>query len=229
MSTAIQGLSSMATRLILGELGQRYEALSGIPVAIAAMGGVDAARRVRAGEVTDIVVLAANVMAQLEAEGHIVPGGIKGLARSGMAIAIPAGSEPPDIGDEAAVRLAVSAARKVCYSTGPSGDHLLKLCERWGLLPDEAGRLVKAPPGVPVGALVARGEADIGFQQLSELIHVPGIAVVGPLPPDIQAVTVFSAGVASTSSRPQETADLIAYFTSAEAHEVLRAQGMEPA
>jgi molybdate transport system substrate-binding protein len=219
----------MATRLILGELGQRYEALSGIPVAIAAMGGVDAARRVRAGEVTDIVVLAANVMAQLEAEGHIVPGGIKGLARSGMAIAIPAGSEPPDIGDEAAVRLAVSAARKVCYSTGPSGDHLLKLCERWGLLPDEAGRLVKAPPGVPVGALVARGEADIGFQQLSELIHVPGIAVVGPLPPDIQAVTVFSAGVASTSSRPQETADLIAYFTSAEAHEVLRAQGMEPA
>jgi molybdate transport system substrate-binding protein len=229
MSAAIQGLSSMATRLILGELGQRYEALSGIPVAIAAMGGVDAARRVRAGEVTDIVVLAAKVMAQLETEGHVVPGGIKGLARSGMAIAIPAGAEPPDIGDEAAVRRAVIAARKVCYSTGPSGDHLLKLCERWGLLPDEAGRLVMAPPGVPVGALVAQGEADIGFQQLSELIHVPGIAVVGPLPPDIQAVTVFAAGVASTSSRPQETVDLIAYFTSADAHDVLRAQGMEPA
>ena len=113
MSIAITGVSSMATRLILGELAKRYEAQTGIGVAIKSMGGVDAARLIRAGEVTDIVVLASGVMAQLEAEGWLLPCGTKGFARSGMAIAAPAGAPWPDISDEAAVRSAVMAARKV--------------------------------------------------------------------------------------------------------------------
>ena len=229
MSNAIAGLSSMATRLILGELARRYETASDMRVAIESMGGVDAAKLVRAGAATDIVILASNVMAQLEAEGHIVPGSIRGFARSGMAIAVRAGTPHPDISDEDAVRRAVGAARKVCYSTGPSGDHLLRLCERWGVLPAEADRLLKAPPGIPVGALVAQGEADLGFQQLSELIHVPGIEVVGPLPPAIQAVTLFAAGIASTSQQPAQTRDLIAYLTSPETGDVKRAQGMDSA
>jgi molybdate transport system substrate-binding protein len=228
MGTPISGISSMATRLILGELGRRYEAASSVGVAIKAMGGVDAARLVREGEATDIVILASGPMAKLEAEGHIVAGSIKGFARSGMAIAVRAGAQRPDIGDEDAVRRAVFAAKTVCYSTGPSGDHLLQLCERWGI-PADADRLLKAPPGVPVGSLVAQGHADLGFQQLSELINVPGIEVVGPLPPEIQAVTVFAAGVASTSAQPAQTEDLIAYLTSAQTDAVKQAQGMEPA
>jgi molybdate transport system substrate-binding protein len=218
----------MATRLILGELAQRYEAASGDSVAIKAMGGVDAARLVREGEATDIVILASGPMAKLEAEGHILAGSIRGFARSGMAIAVRAGAERPDIGDEDAVRRAVFAARTVCYSTGPSGDHLLQLCERWGL-PADSERLLKAPAGVPVGSLVAQGDADLGFQQLSELINVPGIEVIGPLPPEIQAVTVFAAGVASTSEQPGETEKLIAYLASPETAPVKQAQGMEPA
>jgi molybdate transport system substrate-binding protein len=228
MATTICGLSSMATRLILGELTQRYEAASGVSAAIKAMGGVDAARLVREGEAADIVVLASGPMAKLEAEGHIVAGSIKGFARSGMAIAVPAGAELPDIGDEAAVKRAVLAARTVCYSTGPSGDHLLQLCERWGIAADSE-RLLKAPAGVPVGSLVAKGEADLGFQQLSELINAPGIVVVGPLPPEIQAVTVFAAGVASASGQAEETRKLIGFLTSPDTDEVKRAQGMEPA
>lgn len=219
----------MATRVILGDLAQRYEAASGVRVAIRSMGGVDAAKLVRAGEVTDIVVLASNVMAQLEAEGHIVPGSIKGFTRSGMAIVVPEGAPRPDISDEAAVRQAVGTARKVGYSTGPSGDHLLKLCERWGLLPGEAEHLVKAPPGVPVGKLVAQGDADLGFQQLSEFLGVAGIEIVGPLPPEIQAVTVFSAGVCSASTQPDETQRLIAYLASPDTAAVKRERGMEPA
>jgi molybdate transport system substrate-binding protein len=218
----------MATRLILGELTARYEAASGVAVAIQSMGGVDAARRVREGEAADIVILASGPMAKLEAEGRIVAGSIKGFARSGMAIAVREGADWPDIGDEDAVRRAVLAARRVGYSTGPSGDHLLQLCERWGV-PADSERLLKAPPGVPVGSLVASGDADLGFQQLSELIHAPGVTVVGPLPPEIQSITLFAAGVCSTSNQAAETRALIDYLTSAETADVKRAQGMEPA
>ena len=229
MTTKIAGLSSMATRLILGELARRYEAASGVRVEIKAMGGVDAARLVRDGAATDIVVLASGVMTQLEAEGHILLGSIRGFARSGMAIAVRAGAPKPDIGDEDAVKRAVGAAGKVCYSTGPSGDHLLRLYEKWGLAQTHADRLLKAPAGVPVGSLVAQGEADLGFQQLSELIHVPGLEVLGPLPPEIQAVTVFAAGVGVTSVQPEQTQALIDYLTSPETAGVKRDQGMEPA
>lgn len=218
----------MATRLILGELAQRYEAKAGVKVSIRAMGGVDAAEKVRAGEAVDIVILASGPMKKLEAEGHIAAGSIKGFTRSGMAIAVRAGAPRPDIGDEAAVKRAVLEAKRVCYSTGPSGDHLLQLCAKWGVAADD-GRLVKAPPGVPVGSFVAQGEADLGFQQLSELIHVKGVEVLGPLPPEIQNVTVFAAGVASASRRPDETAALIAYLASPETEGVKREQGMEPA
>jgi molybdate transport system substrate-binding protein len=227
MST-LQGISSMATRLILGELAARYEAKAGVKAEIRAMGGVDAAEKVRAGEAVDIVILASGPMKKLEAEGHLVAGSIRGFTRSGMAIAVRAGAPRPDIGSEEAVKRAVLAAGKVCYSTGPSGDHLLQLCAKWGVAADD-GRLVKAPPGVPVGSFVAQGEADLGFQQLSELIHVKGIEVLGPLPPEIQNVTVFAAGVASVSKQPDATAALIAYLASPETEAVKREQGMEPA
>jgi molybdate transport system substrate-binding protein len=228
MTTTLHGISSMATRLILGELSQRYEAAKGVKVTIASMGGVDAAKRVREGDKTDIVILASGPMAKLESEGHLVAGSVRGFTRSGMAIAVRKGAARPDIGDEAAVKAAVMAAAKVCYSTGPSGDHLLQLCAKWGIAA-ESDKLLKAPPGVPVGSLVAKGEADLGFQQLSELIHVPGLEVLGPLPPEIQNVTVFAAGVSVMSAHPAETADLIAYLASPETAEVKQAQGMEPA
>jgi molybdate transport system substrate-binding protein len=226
MSTALTGISSMATRLILGELARRYEARTGAAVDIRSMGGVDAAKLVRAGEAVDMVVLASNVMAQLEAEGHVRPGSVQGFTRSGMAIAVRAGAGQPDIGSEDAVRRAVLAAARVGYSTGPSGDHLLNLCARWGV---PAERLVKAPPGVPVGKLIADGDADLGFQQLSELIHAPGVQVVGPLPPEIQATTIFSAGVCAKSERQVETEALIAFLASPDADAVKREQGMAPA
>ncbi len=228
MTAALTGISSMATRLILGELARRYEAESGQAVDIRSMGGVDAARLVRAGEAVDMVVLASGVMAELEAEGHLRVGSVRGFTRSGMAIAVRAGAQKPDIGSEAAVRRAVLAARRVGYSTGPSGDHLLKLCATWGM-PAGSDRLVKAPPGTPVGKLVADGDAELGFQQLSELIHAPGVEVVGPLPPQIQATTIFSAGVCARSEHPAETQALIAFLAAPQADATKREQGMEPA
>jgi molybdate transport system substrate-binding protein len=229
MSAVVTVICSMATRQILDGLARRYEEITGFRVVIKPMGGVEAARLVRAGEVADVVVLASKVMAELEAEGHVITGSILDFARSGIGIAVRAGAERPDISDEQSVKRAVGAAGKVGYSTGPSGDHLLQLCVKWGLGPTVAERLVKAPPGVPVATLVLQGQADLGFQQLSELLHVPGIEIVGPLPPGIQAVTVFSAGLFGASPQPQEARALIAYLTSPEADSAKREHGMEPA
>jgi molybdate transport system substrate-binding protein len=229
MIRRITGLSSMATRHILVDLARDYELRNGIRVDIRSMGGVEAAKLVRAGEPTDLVALASKVMESLEAEGHIAKGSIMDFARSEIAIAVPTGSRRPDVGSEQAVRQAMLEARRLCYSTGPSGDHLKALCEKWGLTESVIGRALIAPPGVPVASLVARGEADLGFQQLSELIGQPGIDVVGPLPPEIQAVTVFSAGVSSRSLEPEAAHALVAYMASNETQGAKRRWGMEPA
>ncbi len=192
------------------------------------MGGVEAAKLVRAGEPTDVIVLASRVMESLEAEGHIAKDSIVDFARSEIAIAVPAGSPRLGVESEQAVRQAMLEARRICYSTGPSGDHLKVLCEKWGVTESVAGRALMAPPGVPVASLVARGDADLGFQQLSELIGQPGIEIVGSLPPAIQAVTVFSAGVSSDSAEPEAARAFIAYLASADAA-AKRRYGMEPA
>ena len=229
MSNRLTGISSMATRQILADLAASYEQRTGIEFAIRPMGGVEAARLVRAGEPADIVVLASNVMEKLEAEGHIVPGTRVGFARSGIAMAIRSGASRPNVRDEESVRQAILDARRICYSTGPSGDHLLQLWERWGIAETVSQRALQAPPGVPVGTLVAEGEADLGFQQLSELMHVPGIEILGPLPPEIQSVTVFTAGVSGMSLQPEKAQALLAYLTSPQAEAPKRQYGMEPA
>jgi molybdate transport system substrate-binding protein len=180
----------------------------------------------RTGEATDIVVLASKVMGALEAEGHLVEGGTRDFARSEIGVAVRAGSALPSLADEQAVKQAMLDARKICYSTGPSGDHLKALCEKWGVAPE---RVLVAPPGVPVAMLVANGDADLGFQQLSELIGQPGIAVVGPLPLEIQTVTVFSAGISTNSRDPGGARAFVAYLASVETGGAKRRHGMEPA
>ena len=226
MSGRLSGLSSMATRQILADLARDYGARHGTRVEIRSMGGVEAAKSVRAGEATDIVVLASKVMGVLETEGHLAKGDTRDFARSEIGIAVRTGSALPSVANERAVRQAMLDARKLCYSTGPSGDHLKALCEKWGV-PSE--RVLIAPPGVPVATLVANGDADLGFQQLSELIGQPGIEVVGPLPPEIQAVTVFSAGISMNSLDPEGAGAFVAYLASAETEDAKRRHGMEPA
>jgi molybdate transport system substrate-binding protein len=229
MSTKITGISSMATRQMLTELVETYEQRSGQQVTIESVGGVAAARRVEDGEPFDIVVLAAEAIDRLAAAGRVDPGSRVDLARSGVAIAVAAGAPRPAIGNEAAVRDAILAARSIGYSTGPSGAHLTRLFERWGITETIASRIVQAPPGVPVGALIARGEVELGFQQLSELMHLPGIDVIGALPPEIQVVTVFSAAACSACRQPDAARSLLAFLASPEADAAKRRQGMEPA
>ena len=229
MPAHVTGISSMATRQILTELGNAYQQKTGQTVAIESVGGVDAAKRVRAGEAFDIVVLADDAMKQLEADGFLKAGSRTGFAKSAMAVAIRAGAKRPNLSNEASLKAAVLAARTIGYSTGPSGTHVLNLLKTWGIEQAVADRLVKAPPGIPVGTLVARGEAELGFQQLSEFLDVPGIEVAGPLPPEVQSVTLFACGVCAHASNEAGARELITYLTSRDAEAPKRRQGMEPA
>jgi len=229
MSERIAGISSMATRAVLAELAAGYERACGRHVAIESVGGVDAARRVQAGEPFDVVLLAADVIDRLIESGHLKPGSRVDLVCSPVAVAVRAGAPRPDIGSEAAVRQALQSARRLSYSTGPSGAHLLRLFERWGIADEIRPRTVQAPPGVPVGTLIARGEVDLGFQQLSELMHLEGVDVVGTLPDEIAFITTFAAGLCTGSPRAAAVREMLAFMNSPAAAAVKRRHGMEPA
>ena len=229
MTTRIHGISSMATRLVLAELAGAWRARSGKDVAFESVGGVDAAKRVQAGEAYDLAVLDADALEKLVATGRVVAGSQTGLVRSGVAIAVREGAPRPDISTEESLRRAVLAARTVGHSTGPSGTALLKLFERWGILDEVRPRIVQAPPGVPVGRLVAEGQVELGFQQASEMMNLPGIDVLGPMPPGCAIVSIFAAGLCAASTHPEAVRDLIDFMRSPEATEAKRRHGMEPA
>jgi molybdate transport system substrate-binding protein len=219
----------MATRQVLGELAAACEQRAACAVQIESVGGVDAARRVQAGEPFDLVVLASDAIDKLVAGGAVAAGSKVDLVRSPVAVAVRAGASRPDIATEDALRRTVQDAERIGYSTGPSGVALMRLFERWGIAGEIAQRLVQAPPGVPVGTLIATGEVALGFQQLSELIGLDGIAVVGPLPEAVRIITTFSGAPCARSPRAEEVRRLLAFMASPEMAAVKRRHGMEPA
>ncbi|MDR0215268.1 MAG: substrate-binding domain-containing protein [Comamonas sp.] len=225
----MKGISSMATRQVLADLASAWKEQGGEPVDIESVGGVDAAQRVQTGdEPFDLVFLASNAIDKLEAAGRVLPGSKVDLMLSSTAVAVLAAASQPDIRSEEAVRAAVLAAPSVGFSTGPSGVALQKLFKRWGIAEEIKPRLVQARPGMPVGSMVASGEVALGFQQLSELIHVQGIQIVGALPAAIAIDTVFSAAVVSGAVNVEAAQRLLAFMASPQAAEAKRRQGMEP-
>lgn len=228
MSAPLKLLSSMATRELLAELAAAYSRDQAQAVHTEATGGVDAAKRVQAGEAVDMVVLASNAIDKLIADGKLQPGRVD-LVKSGVAIAVRKGAARHDVNNEAAVKRAVLAAQSVSYSTGPSGTYLQGLFERWGIYEQIKNKIVIPPPGVPVGSLVAKGEVELGFQQLSELMNLAGIDVLGPLPPAIQTLTIFSGGVSMTSAQPEAARRVLDYMASPATGDVKRRHGMEAA
>ncbi len=229
MVGTLSGISSMATRAVLAALAQAYRQRSGWQVAIESVGGVDAARRVAAGEAFDAVILASDALDKLIHAGHVRAGSRVDLVRSPVALAVRAGAPHPDVSSEAALRQAVLGARTLGYSTGPSGTHLAALFARWGIADALRERIVVPPPGVPVGRLVADGTVELGFQQLSELMHLDGIEPLGLLPPGTEFITTFSGGVASVSAQAAATQAMLAFMASPEADPARQGHGMTPA
>ncbi|MFN9506162.1 MAG: substrate-binding domain-containing protein, partial [Rubrivivax sp.] len=229
MTPPLRLLSSMATRAWLADILPAYQGRPGSPVHAESVGGVDAARRVRSGEPVDLVFLASDAIEALVAEGHLRDGSVVPVVRSEVSLAVGPGSALALPSSEAALRQAVLDAPSLGYSTGPSGTQLLKLFERWGIVGELGTRLVQAPPGVPVARLLAEGTVALGFQQTSELIHTPGVRVLGPLPDACAITTVFSAAVGVSCGQPEVAAGFLQWLASEETAASKRVQGLAPA
>ncbi|MEU9194608.1 substrate-binding domain-containing protein [Streptomyces hundungensis] len=226
MDRDISGLSSMATRPVLAELSEHIRLTHGLPVRFESAGGVEIARRVREGAEADLLVLADGVLTELEKEGHILKGTTRPLWISQVVAAVAEGTPVPAFGSESDLRAALTSAKGIAYSTGPSGTALIGLLTRLDLADTLSDRLVQAPPGVPAGSLLAAGQADLAFQQHSELMDLPGLIVIGPLPADTAISSTFSGGVLAASRRPSLAREVLDLLGSDVASKTARARGM---
>ena len=208
------------------ELVPQFERATGNKVSTAWVASVQMMSRLKGGEAVDLVILSGDSLDEL-VKARIIADR-QDIAKSGVAAAVRSGAPKPDISSAEALKRAVLAAKSVVYSTGPSGIYLIGLFERMGIA-DQIKSKVRQVQGEPAGAVVARGEAELGFQQMSELLPVPGIDIVGPLSADVQKITVFSAGVHRKAQAADAARALIRFFKTPAAAPVIRQKGMEPA
>jgi molybdate transport system substrate-binding protein len=184
--------------------------------------------RLKRGEVVDIVIVAEGVLRQFIADGLVLAEGHANLARSSIAMAVRAGAPKPDISTVDALRSTLLQATSIGYSASESGKYLTtQLVQRLGIADQVLGKCRLVGGGERVGAVVARGELEIGFQQLSELLPVQGIAHITPLPPEVQKVSSFAAGVAATSPDKARARSVIAFLASPEAAKAIANSGLE--
>ena len=224
----VKVMASPAFREAYLELVPEFERVSKHKVVTSWVGTADIMQRMRAGESVDLVIVSAPSLDELTRLGAIVAGSRVDLAKSGVGVAVRAGAPRPDLSSGDALKRALLAAKSIAYSSGPSGVYLAGLFQRWGIADELRPKIKQTPPGVAVGQVIARGEAEIGFQQVSELLPVAGIDFLGPLPPDIQQITVFSGGIHASANEPDAAKALLKFLTSPAAAPIIRKKGMEP-
>jgi molybdate transport system substrate-binding protein len=211
------------------ELIPAFERATQHRVAAVWAGSVDIMKRMQAGETFDLVIMPGTAIDELIKLGKVVAGSRVDLAKSGIGVAVGAGAPKPDIGSAEALKQALLAASSIAYSTSASGVYLVGLFQRMGVADELKAKIRQSPPGVPVGELVARGEAEIGFQQVSELLPIAGIDYLGPLSADIQHFTVFSSGLHIGATEREAARTLIEFIKAPAAVTVIRKSGMQPA
>ena len=224
----IKVLSTQATEQAYRELAPQFEQASGHKVTTVFTGTLDVQKRIAAGESYDIILMAGPAIDDFIKAGKVVPGSRVDIARSGVGVAVKAGAPKPDIGSTEAVKKTLLAAKSIGYSTGPSGVYLTGLFQRLGVADAIKGKLKQTPTGVFVGNIVASGEAEIGFQQVSELAHFPGVDFVGPLPADIQEITVFSAGLQVGAKETEPAKAWLKFLTAPEHAAAFTSRGLTP-
>src|SRR5258705_5588802 len=225
----IQVLSTQATQEAYLELAAQFEKASGYKVKTVFNGTLNVQKRLADGEPYDLIIMAGPAIDEQIKLGRAVAGSRVDLAKSGTGLAVRKGAPKPDIGSADALKKTMLAAKSIGYSTGPSGLYMLSVFEKLGIADQVKGKLKQTPSGVFVGTLIANGEAEVGFQQISELVHFQGIDYVGPLPGDLQRMTTFSAGIHSGAKQAEAARALVKFLTTPAAAPVIRKHGLEPA
>jgi len=224
----IKVLSSNAVREAYSVLFPAFEKATGHRVQVVWGGTVDLKRRVADGEVADLVIIPAADVDGLIASGKLLPRGRFDLVKSIIGVAVRAGLPKPDISSGEKLTSSLLAANSVLISSGPSGIYLWDLFDRRGILPALRPKMKQLAPGESVGDALARGEGDLGFTQVSEFLHIQGITYVGPLSPDVQRVTVFSAGLLSKAPQPAAARQLVEFLRDPRNATALKKAGLEP-
>ena len=231
----IRALSSTAMKTVLDAVTPGFEKVSGCRVDLQFAPSGRMAQRVAGGEAADVAIVTSPGIDDLIANGRIVPGSRVDIACSSIGLAVRKGAPIPDISTVEGFKQALLSARSIAMShpTGgaQSGAHLAKVFERLGIAEALSARLIYGPGGPAglVGNYLLRQEADIGLQQMPELMAVPGIAIIGPIPDEVQLTTVFSAGVSTTATNPEGAVAWIRCLKTREAAGIITASGMQPA
>jgi molybdate transport system substrate-binding protein len=225
----VKGLFSNGVKAVVLDLLPEFERVNGVTPAITWASTNMLMDEIRKGATGDLAILTDEAIDDLIRQGKMVAGSRVDLVRSAIGVAVRQGAPKPEIGTAAALKQTLLSARTISYSkTGISGVYFPTVLERLGIAEQVAAKILIPPSGVPVGEVVAKGDAEIGVQQISELLPVPGIEIVGPLPAELQKVTVFSAGLFTGAPAPQVAKALVALLTSAAARPVYQRRGMEP-
>jgi molybdate transport system substrate-binding protein len=225
----IKMLSALAMREAYLEFVPQFEQANERIVAITWAGTIDIMKRMEAGEQYDLVIASKGAMADLLNLGKIMQTGLLDVAGSGIGVAVRRGAPRPDISSAESLKRAVIAAKTVGYSTGPSGTYLAGLFERMGIADKIKAKLRSVPSGGTISSIVANGEAEIGFQQISELVHAQGIDFIGPLPPVIQYITVITAGIPRNAKNPIAAQALAKFLVGPASKVALERAGLQTA
>jgi molybdate transport system substrate-binding protein len=191
-------------------------------------GTADTVKRISGGEVFDLVIIGSDAIDQLIAAGKLAAGSRADFARSGVGVAVRAGLPKPDISTSDAVKAAALAANSIVYSAGPSGLYVGELFKKLGIAEQVAAKVKRPSSGAEVAAIVARGEADLGFAQVSEFLGVQGLTDLGPLPASIQNYTIYAIGLHAGAPSSDAAKALINHLRAPQAAPSIRKMGMDP-
>jgi len=222
-------IASTAMREVLEELVPMFERASGHKVTLSFLSGAVLPVKVKEGAQADLVVTTPQTIDDLVKAGRVEAGTRVDFVRSGAGVAVRAGVRKPDIATPDAFKNALLAAKTVGYSQGPSGVHFMTVLARLGIADQIKAKGVVPPLGQRVGTLIAKGEAEIGVQQITELLLIPGIDFVGPLPKELQANIVYATATPSNAKERQAAAALVKFLSSEPALPVIKKMGLEPA
>ena len=224
----IKVLSTQATQEAYLELAAQFEKASGHKVSTIFTGTLNVQKRLADGEPYDMIIMAAPAIDEQIKLGKALAGSRVDFAQSGTGLAVRKGAPKPDISSPDALKKTLLAAKSIGYSTGPSGLYMLSVFEKMGIADQVKGKLKQTPSGVFVGTLIANGDAEIGFQQISELVHFAGIDYVGPLPGNLQRMTMFSTGIHAGAKQADAAKALVKFITAPSAASIIRKHGLEP-